>query len=519
MIGRYGVYEAIDFTPFRLLLDEKFAVVGEYMAHHQGMILMAMANFFHNEIMVQRMHSDPRIESVELLLQEQVPANVPLQDPYAQNVQGVQRTSTTAPANIIPWDVPVQSSIPQMHLLSNGSYNVLISNMGGGYSSWRDTSLTRWQPDGVLDPWGTWIYIQELGRAGEVENRLWSAGHQPVPGSAANVQVTYSAHMAVFRRVESDIASTMEVTVAPEDPVEIRRILLYNNSDRARRLRLTSYGEVILAVQAEDARHPAFNKLFIESEFVPELNLQIFTRRPRSHEESPVLMGHMLVDKSNLKVVRNEADRDRFIGRGHSLRSPIALTSEAYLSGTTGATLDPIFSLGQEVELSPRESVSLAYLTFTGESREDILALARRYHNWFVVERTFHHASIAALTWLSKHEIDTQTLKNILQVLSAQLYPLKEIRASAKTIAANRLGQPGLWRFGISGDYPILLVELDDPKQTDLLREVLQVHKYLRSRRLQDRCGHSQSPANQLRRGVEQPAVPHGQQIERRRMA
>jgi cyclic beta-1,2-glucan synthetase len=482
MIGLYGVYESLDFTTERLLLDETSAVVGEYMAHHQGMILMAMANFFHDDIMVRRMHSDPRIQSVELLLQEQVPQAVPLQDPYAEDVKGVRRL-TAAPVEIIPWRVPVQTPIPQVHLLSNGSYNVLLSNMGGGYSSWRDIDLTRWQPDGVLDPWGTWIYIQELGMDPQKEGRLWSAGHQPIPGDAAGMQVTYFAHMAVFHRTENGITSTMEVTVAPDDPVEIRRIHLHNNNDHSRNLRLTSYGEVILAPQAADARHPAFNKLFIESEFVPELNLQIFMRRTRSNQDTTILMGHMLVVEGSQAIARHEADRYRFIGRDHTLHSPAALTSEQYLTGTTGATLDPIFALGQEIGLSPHESANLAYLTFAAESREAIIALARRYRSWTLVERSFHQANIAAQTWLGKQDIATQAFKDTLQLLSALLYSFKVVRASPETIAANRLGQPGLWRFGISGDYPILLVELDNPKQVDLVREALQVHKYLRSRR------------------------------------
>jgi cyclic beta-1,2-glucan synthetase len=482
MIGLYGVYESIDFTTERLLLDETSAVVSEYMAHHQGMILMAMVNFFHDDIMVRRMHSDPRIQSVELLLQEQVPQAVPVQDPYAEDVKGVQRL-TAAPVEIIPWRVPVQTPIPQVHLLSNGSYNVLLSNMGGGYSSWRDIDLTRWQPDGVLDPWGTWIYIQELGLNSEKEGTLWSAGHQPIPGDAADMQVTYFAHMAVFRRTENGIASTMEVTVAPDDPVEIRRIHLHNNNEASSDLRLTSYGEVILAPQAADARHPAFNKLFIESEFVPELNLQIFMRRPRSNQETTILVGHMLVVDGSQAIARHEADRYSFIGRDHTLHSPAALTSEQYLTGTTGATLDPIFALGQEIGLNPHESADLAYLTFAAESREAIIALARRYRSWTLVERSFHQANIAAQTWLGKQEITTQVFKDTLQILSALNYSFKAVRASPETIAANRLGQPGLWRFGISGDYPILLVELDDPKQVDLVREALQVHKYLRSRR------------------------------------
>ena len=483
MIGLYGVYESIDFTSERLLLDATSAVVSEYMAHHQGMIMMAMDNFFQNDVMVRRMHTDPRIQSVELLLQEQVPQAVPLQDPYADDAKGVQRL-TAVPVEIDPWRVPVQTPIPQVHLLSNGSYNVLLSNMGSGYSSWRDIDLTRWRPDGVLDPWGTWIYIQELGNASSGEARLWSAGRQPIPGNTADMQVTYFSHMAVFRRSENGFTSTMEVTVAPDDPLEIRRIHLQNNNDSPRRVRLTSYGEVILAPQAADTRHPAFNKLFIESEFNPELNLQIFMRRPRATQEKAVFMGHMLLVEGSQTVARHEADRDRFVGRGQTLHNPAALSSKEYLTGTTGATLDPIFALGQEIELGAHESVNLAFLTIAEESCEAITTLARRYRSWPLIERTFHQANIAAQTWLGKQEITTQVFKDSLQILSALIYSFKSVRAAPETIAANRLGQPGLWRFGISGDYPILLVSLDNPKQVDLVREALQVHKFLSSRRM-----------------------------------
>ncbi len=472
---------SIDFTTDRLLLDEKSAVVGEYMAHHQGMILMAMANFFHQDIMIRRMHNDPRIQSVELLLQEQVPQAVPVQDPIAEDIIGHERL-TAAPVEIIPWGVPVQTPIPQVNLLSNGSYKVLLSNMGGGYSSWRDIDLTRWQPDGVLDPWGTWVYIQEMDVDLQNPGKLWSASLQPVPGSAEDMQVTYFAHMAVFQRTENDITSTMEVTVTPDDPVEIRRLHLVNTTDHSRILRLTSYGEVILAPQATDARHPSFNKLFIKSEFVPELNLQIFSRRPRSNQETTIFMGHMLVGEGSQAIARHEADRYRFVGRCMTMRNPAAMTSEQYLTGTTGATLDPIFALGQEIGLDPHASVNLAYLTFAAESKEAILALAQRYQSWALVERSFHQADIAAQTWLGKQDIDTQTLKDTLQILSALIYPFKAIRTSPEIISANRQGQPGLWRFGISGDYPILLVELDDPKQIGLVREALLVHKFLRSR-------------------------------------
>ncbi len=487
LLGRYGFYEAIDFTAERMPLGETSATIREYMAHHQGMSLMAIDNFLHADIMARRMHGDVRIQSVDLLLQEQVPYAVPLQNPSDRDIHEIAKLLPSA-EKIEPWRVPVQTPIPMLHLLSNGSYSLLISNMGGGYSRWRDTDLTRWQPDAVLDSWGAWIYIQDMeGNAPGAGDLLWSAAHQPRPGAPEEVQVTYMAHMAVFRRRKNNITSTLEITVTPEDPVEIRRLHLYNTGDSPRRLRLTSYGEVILTGQANDARHPAFNRLFIESETVPELNLQIFKRRPRSNQEKPVFMAHMLVTEAGpagkaAQSVRHEADRYRFTGRRRSAGDPAALQSAAYLSGASGATLDPIFALGWQVEIQPHQGCELAFLTFAGESREAMVELAGRYQRWDLLERSFRQSEISAEGWLRQKNIDAQALQGILQVLSTLIYPFKAVRAPAEILSANRLSQAGLWRFGISGDFPILCVELADPGQIELAAEVLQAHRFLRAR-------------------------------------
>ncbi|RPI21686.1 MAG: hypothetical protein EHM70_24755, partial [Chloroflexota bacterium] len=431
-MGLWGFYEAIDFTTDRLLLGETSAVVREYMAHHQGMILLAMDNYFHDNIMVQRMINDPRIRSVDLLLQEQVPLATPVQSPFAQDVKGVQRVMPAGAETISPWTVPVQTPIPQVNLLSNGNYNVIISNSGSGYSAWRDSDLTRWQPDGVLDPWGTWIYIQDLDAPAstsadgnrEFANSLWSAGFQPVTGDPNDTQVTFYAHMAVFRRKQNEIVSTLEVTVVPDEPVEIRRVNLNNANNFPRRLRITSYGEVILNQQTADTRHPAFNKLFIESEWIADLNLQIFKRRSRAENEKPVYLGHMLLTRESITpTMAHEADRARFIGRGGSLQRPAGLVRGSYLSGTSGATLDPIFALGQELKLGPHQNAQLAFFTIAAESREEIIALAGRFRNWALLERSFHQADLTAQAWLSRHNINTKGLSETSQVLSALLYP------------------------------------------------------------------------------------------------
>lgn len=489
-LGSYGFYESIDFTPSRLMMGETHQVIQEYMAHHQGMIMMSLVNFFHADIMVQRMHRDPRIQSVDLLLQEQIPQAAPLQSPATEETTRRKRPSA-AVVEIAPWDVPIHTAIPQVNLISNGNYSVFISNMGGGYSTCRGVDLTRWRSDGVLDQWGNWIYIQELDRKETrkiIGKRVWSTTYQPFSPNEGNMKVAFYPHMAVFRRTDHSITTTTSVVVNPDSPVEIRRVHLHNTTAQPRRLRVTSYGEVVLAPLADDIRHPAFNKLFIESEFIPELNLLISTRRLRSNTETPVFLGHMLVHPkkgllNDRQPIRHETDRLNFIGRGRSFRSPAALFSDEYLTGSIGNTQDPIFALGQEIMLGPLESEEIAFLTLFADSREALITLASQFSSWLLIERSFQQANLAAQSWLGRQNFDSLKFKNALQVLSALLYPFNEVRALPELLTANRLGQSGLWRFGISGDYPVLLIKLEDPQQTDLVREALQVFEYLRSRR------------------------------------
>ncbi len=489
-LGLYGYYEAIDFTKDRLLIGEKQALVREYMSHHHGMVMMAMANYFNDNIMVRRMHSAPFIQSAALLLQEQIPMSAPLQNPSSGKVKGIQRVEP-ARVEISPWSVPVQTPIPQLHLLSNGDYNVIISNTGSGYSAWRDVDLTRWMPDRALDLHGTWLYLQEISDPDDDSlspaSSPWSATFQPIPGNPNEQQVTFFAHMAVFQRTENGIITTMEITITPDDPLEVRRVHVNNTTSRPRRLRLTTYGEVILAQQAADARHPAFNKLFIENEWREDLNLQIFRRRKRSAGEKSVYCGHMLILKegsNQQRTLAHEANRAEFIGRLRTQRNPQALEPDRYLSGSSGATLDPIFALGEEIILPPHSSMELACLTFAGDSRDAVIDLAQRYQAWSMIDRAFHQADLSAQTWASQQHLTTPAMRAILQAFSALIYPYRPSRAPSEILAANQIGQPGLWRFGISGDHPILLVNIDDPLQMDLVREALQVHRHLVSRRI-----------------------------------
>jgi cyclic beta-1,2-glucan synthetase len=473
LLGPYGFYEAIDYTISRLPLGQSSAIVRSYYAHHHGMSLLALTNYLHDAEMIRRFHADPRIQSVELLLQEKIPTQEPtayLRTPAVRPVHQVEHQVSSR-----PWSVAIGGPVPRVHLVSNGHYRVLLSSSGSGYSRWREIDLTRWRADASLDHWGTWVYIQDRD-----SGALWSATRQPIGSPAHDEQVVYYPHRAEFHRRVNNIGTEMDVTVAPLDDVEIRRITLTNHSARPRRLALTSYGEVVLAPQAEDRSHPAFNKLFIESEYVPDLAALVLRRRPRSIDEEPIYIAHTVVKRSKrTSSIAHESDRLRFLGRGGTPRDPKALRqSEPGLSGTTGATLDPIFALSEEIELSAYARDQIAYLTVAARSREDAISLIRLYRDWSRIELAFDQAQTQSEQELRQLDLMPEQLEGFEQLLSALLYPHPRLRADTSVLAANTKGQPALWPYSISGDYPIVLVRVQSEGGLALVREVLRAHAY-----------------------------------------
>lgn len=487
-LGRYGFYEAIDFTPAHLTLGQEYGLVRSYMAHHQGMIMLALADYLQGKRMVERFHAEPMIQSVELLLQEQMPPGAPLQYPHEDEQFAPRPPKATAAVQ--PWSPPINSSMPLVHFLSNGRYGLLLTNAGSGYSGNGDLRFTRWRADTTLDDWGCWLYIHDL------ENQaLWSATRQPSGVRGEHEEVIFHPHMAEFRRRDDNIAVQMEVIVAPEQDVEIRRVTLTNESDQPRRLGLASYGEVVLAASGADGRHPAFAKLFVESEYLPEIATLLFRQRPRSAAEAPNFLAHTLVlnrpagqPTASWPAIRYESDRARFLGRNHTARQPVALTSTDWWSsdapGMTGATLDPVMVLGQVVELPPHSSVQLAWLTLTAPTREETVALARRFRSWSTLDRAFLRARSQAERELRELGFQGDLLRHTQQLLSLLLYPHGVQRAEPALLAANRRGQSSLWGFGISGDYPIVLVRLRSESEGELLHDLLLAHTYWRRRGL-----------------------------------
>ena len=376
------------------------------------------------------------------MLQEKIPQNPPIEYPHPDETSGPAREVVRL-VNSEPWRVPVDSPIPQVHVLSQGDTSLLITNAGGGYSQWREFALTRWHADTTLDQWGTWIYVQD-----RESGALWSATCQPIGCAPENQEVLFYPHKVEFQRSENGISLRTGITIST-DGVEIRRVNILNDSDQPRKLKLTSYGEVVLAAQAADRRHPAFNKLFIESEYLPNENALLFQRRPRSADEKPVVLIHAMIIEAGRKVTgEHESDRAKFLGRSQTMHTPLALqSSKRHLSGTTGGTLDPIMSLAQEIDLKPHGKTRVTFLTLAAPSRAEALEKLSRYQIGQSIHRAFDDSRAHSERELLELGLNAYAVENIQRLLSALLYPTGRLARCAAYSGAKRKGT--IWLVGV----------------------------------------------------------------------
>ena len=482
-LGVYGFYEAIDYTPTRVPRGKPHAIVRTFMAHHQGMSLLAFAHVLFDQPMQRRFMSDPLARATELLLQERIPKKGATLHPHAAEVSAAARPPSADVGSIMRVFTDPNTPIPEVHLLSNGRYHVMATHAGGSTSRWRDLAITRWREDVTSDGWGTFIYLRDRDNG-----KYWSTAHQPTLRRADHYEAIFVQARAEYRRRDHAIEAHTEISVSPEDDVEIRRVTLTNQSSRRRHIEVTSYAEVVLAPLNADLAHRSFSNLFVQTEILPGQQAILCTRRPRTPGEQVPWMFHLLAAPgAAVDDPSYETDRTRFIGRGRTAANPVVMDSGAplsTLSNTQGSVLDPIVAIRRTLTLSPDESASVQIISGVADTREAALALLEKYCDRHFVERAFEMAwfqSQEVLRHLNATEADAQIFGRL---ANSVIYGNALRRAAPGIIARNQLGQSGLWRFAISGDLPIVLLHIGDINRIDLVKQVLQAHAYWRMKGL-----------------------------------
>ncbi|MEJ7668260.1 MAG: glucoamylase family protein [Casimicrobiaceae bacterium] len=472
-LGRFGFYEAIDFTPSRLPRGQSSAVVRSFMAHHQGMTFLALASLLLDGRMQQRFASDPAFAATTLLLQERVPRaaafiahTAPLSD--LRSMSG----ESSMPVRVITTpDTPK----PEVQLLSNGRYHVAVTNAGGGYSRWKDIDVTRWTEDTTRDHRGTFCYLRDVETL-----EFWSAAFQPTRKPGGNFEAIFTEARAEFRRRDHEFASHLEIVVSPEDDIELRRLHITNRARTRRAIELTSYAEVVLGPSAADALHPAFANLFVQTEIVARTQAILCTRRPRSKtERTPWMFHRMAIHDATADAISYETDRGAFIGRGNTLGDAHALRSSA-LSNSQGSVLDPIVAIRTRITLEPEQTATVDMVFGVAATRDECLTLTEKYQDRRLADRVFDLAwthSQVVLRQINATEADAQLFGRL---ASSVLFANPSLRADASILVKNRRGQSGLWAHAISGDLPIVLLRVEDPANIDLVRQLVQAHAYWR---------------------------------------
>ena len=477
--GAYGFYEAVDYTPARLPPDETSATIRSFMAHHQGMSLLALVNVLRDYPMQRRFMSCPLLKAADLLLQERMPrtaASVYVEDLELETA----RTLSGEGGSVMRVFTNPTPPFPEVHLLSNGRYHVAITSAGGGYSRWRDLAVTRWREDATRDSWGTFVYLRDVA-TGE----FWSTAHQPTLHTTEGYEAIFTQARAEFRHRHAGLEVHTEISVSPEDDVELRRITITNRSSRTRVIELTSYAEVVLASQAADVAHPAFSNLFVQTEFAQKSSAILCTRRARSLEEKPPWLFHLLVRQGGEQgEVSCETDRSRFVGRGRTLANPAAMQDIAPLSNNVGSVLDPMIALRRTVSLLPYETAIVDLVLGVTDTLEATRAQVEKYQNSRMMDRAFDLAwthSQVTLRHLDATELEAQLYGRL---ASALIYADPSRRANSSVLLNNRRGQSSLWGYGISGDAPIVLLRISDSEKIEIVRQLIQAHSYWRMKGL-----------------------------------
>jgi cellobiose phosphorylase len=472
--GRYGFYEAIDYTKSRLPRGAEEAIIQSFMVHHQGMGFLALAYVLRQGKMQQRFEADPALQSSLLLLQEKIPRATIF---YAHTPDSAQTGPATQQASMDIIRTPFTRH-PEIKLLSNGHYHVMISNAGGGYSRWNDLAISRWREDGTMDNWGTFCYIKDLQ-----EGSYWSNTYQPVLGTTDLYEAVFSQGHAEFRRKDDNIETRTEIVVSPEDNVEVRRIRITNKGSAAKSLEVTSYAEVVLAPQNADEAHPAFSNLFVETSILKDQQAILCTRRPRSSGEQPPWMFHLMSLSGsgvNAGAISYETDRARFIGRGRNCSNPAALEKAGVLSDSEGSVLDPIVSIRRTFELKAGQTATIDLIIGVAADQNICAALLDKYQDRHLKNRAFELSWTHSQVLLRQINATETEAKLYSKMAGFILYPSPALRAAPSIIASNNKSQSGLWAYAISGDLPIVLLRVQSEDNIGLIRQLINAHTYWR---------------------------------------
>ena len=472
MYNRYGFYESIDYTLSRLKKGETSAVVKTYMAHHQGLILLSINNLFNKNILQQRFIANPEMQSVNILLEEKMPENVIITKEQKEKVEKVKTIDYETYA-VREYNKPYDK-LNNINIISNEDYSVIIDQKGNGYSKYKDIVINRFKRTDDEEQ-GIFFFFKNIKT-----KRIWSSGQKNYLTLADKYTASFSPDCSKFVRQDGGIETTTKVCVIPNSPVEIRRIELKNLGNSEETIEINSYLEPILSSLEQDYSHKAFNNLFLTFEFLEDTNTIVAKRKSRDSKNKDIYMAvNLYTENETIGDLEFDLDKEKFVGR-QNVELPRAVENSTPLAKRVQRTTDPIIALRRTISILPSEKAVLNLIIAVSEDKDEAVNLVKENMNNEKIVRNTNLAKAkveAESMYLGVRGKDIEKYQNIAKYLIFN-NPLKLLMYKGKIPEEAVVSE--LWKYGISGDLPILLVKIKDSSDIYVVKDCIKAYEYLR---------------------------------------
>jgi cyclic beta-1,2-glucan synthetase len=475
MVGKYGFYEAIDYTPGRVRNNKKYEVVKTYMAHHQALILLAINNLVNNNILQQRFMENPEIKAVDILLQERMPDDVIITKEKKEKIEKIKNVDYE---NYTTRVYKKQNEIlNNFNVISNEDYTICINEKGEGFSKYKNLFINRYKYTNDY-PEGISFYIKNIRT-----KRIWNTINRNDMVKPDKIEVDFSPDQDKFIRVDENIITTCKIITAPTDAVEIRSITLENTSNIEEVLEVSTLFEPVLSTKEQDYSHTAFNNLFLKYEYLEDTN-SILVKRNKRGDTSDVYLGvNLCTNNETIGDIEYEIDKAKLYG-GATYGIPKMIENSIPFSKTIGLTVDPIVALKRTLKIEPNQKVTLNLIIAVSEEQDIVIKNMEKYTNTENVKKAFELSRVRVeeeARYLGIKGKDIENYQKLLSYLIVQ-NPLKKLQ----TINTNKIYNiKDLWQYGISGDLPILLVKIKDVNDSYVIKEILKAFEYFKVKNIE----------------------------------
>jgi cyclic beta-1,2-glucan synthetase len=469
--GEFGFHDAVDFTASRQIEGQEFTVVRNFMAHHQGMSLVALCNVLCGDAPRRWFASAALVQAHETLLHERTPRQIiGSADPRTPPEPSQAELAPLFQPRTVD---PMAAGFQPTHLLSNGRYTVALRANGAGVSRWHSFNVTRWRDDPLRDSYGTFFFVRDVRTEGEAQ-AFTSLTALPAPGADWRYRTRFLADQVQFDATGPGLQVRTTVLISPEDDTELRNITLHNSGEQTRTLELVSYFEPVLSNPKADEAHPAFANLFVESRWEPAWRALLLSRKPRLHGDAVVAAAHFLASAdATVLSIDCMTDRRAFIGRNRTLANPALDAQPLTARGKQVNGLDPIACLRVRLSIAPGTTARLSFATAADNDIEALMPGIDRYMQPMHVERATRMA--ATLAQVRLRDLSIAPAQNLaLQDLTTILtYTTPRVMSDRGLIDLRQI-----WRFGISGDKPIVLVHIHSMNGMGLINTLLRAQPW-----------------------------------------